>query len=161
MVLCPCTLPLEHLGQHSWLVVRRQEHVNLLKCALLQALFRGGFRQFEIELPNLRDGTVDDLVNDVIGDSPLLNELDHLPCFLPNPWNWYGDDLLHCAFLRIVLWSELHSFNGFLHHLRNRDVNGLFSDALISVEQLILVVISDRIPVATDLMSQDLCLGNS
>ena len=62
---------------------------------------------------------------------------DHVPSFLPNPWNWQGNALLHCARLHLVLWDELHSFNSFLDHLRNTDVDDLFNDAL-SIRTLVL-----------------------
>ena len=72
--------------------------------------------------------------------------------------------LLHCAVLHLVLWNELRSF---LHHLRNKNTNGLFNDALLnsfsrhrrnrSVAQLILVVL-DHIFVAGELTNQHLGL---
>ena len=35
---------------------------KMFNCALLQTLFMGGFRHFDIELPKLRDETVDDFL---------------------------------------------------------------------------------------------------
>ena len=83
----------------------------------MQTFFRCGFLCFEMEFANLRDGTVDDLVNAVIsrvllhtlsgieisvsddslshaiGNSSLLYELDHLPSFL-NLWDMSVGNLL-------------------------------------------------------------------
>ena len=93
---------------------------SLFNCALLQPFFRCGFLCFELEFANLRDETVDDLVNAVIsrvllhtlsgieitvsddslshtiGNSSLLNELDHLPSFL-NLWDMSVGNLLTVA----------------------------------------------------------------
>ena len=131
MLFCPCTLDYEHLDQDAWLIPGI--------CLML-------------------DGNVNDLPNDAVRNSFLRNKLDHLPSFPPNPWIWHGNDLLHCPALQTLLWNMLHTFNSFLRHSWN--FNDLFSDALdtrISVGQLALVV-SDRIPVARELMSQNLGL---
>ena len=85
----------------------------------LQTLFGCGFPHFDIETANLRDGTVDDLVNaaisrvlqhtlsgldflisdllsHTIGNSSLLNEPDHLPGFL-KLWDVNVDNLFTVA----------------------------------------------------------------
>ena len=93
------------------------------------------------------------MLDDALGNSSTQKKLDHLT-------SCNGNDLLQCAVLHLVLWNELHSVNSFSHHSRNRGINGLFNDALdtrISVGQLILVV-SDRIPVAGDMMSRNVVL---
>ena len=71
-------------------------------CALFQALCKDGFRHFDIELPNLRDESVDDLLNNTIRISFLLNELDHLSNFLPKLRNRQVSNVLHCVLLHTL-----------------------------------------------------------
>ena len=63
-------------------------------CVLLQALLRHDPHDFDNVFANLRDGNVDDLLSLLIGNSFLMDELDNLPSFSWNPWNWYGNDSL-------------------------------------------------------------------
>ena len=94
------------LRRHGHLVLLHGGHVdNPLRCALLQALVRDGFRDFDDWVPNLRDGSADDLLSDAVEDAFLWNELDYLPNFLANLRNWHVD-----AFL----WNELDYLPNFL-----------------------------------------------
>ena len=75
VVLCPCTLALEHLDQDAWLVLS----VNGRACKLLPCALFGHF---------------DDLVPDLGAEWAR---------FFPTLCNWHVNDLLRCAVLRRLL----------------------------------------------------------
>ena len=77
------------------------------------------FHDFNSLFLSLRAGNVDGLLNDVMGNSFLRKELDHLPSFLPNLRNWQINRLLLCVTLHPLLWNVLRNFNSFLHLFRN------------------------------------------
>ena len=54
--------------------------------------------------------------------------------------NWHGNDLLHCVVLHLVLRNELHSFNSFRPHLRNRDVNDRIRSRKITISSIIEMI---------------------
>ena len=69
---------------------------------------RDDFHDFDDWVPNLRDGSVDDLLSDAVENVFLWNELDYLANFLANLRNWHVD-----TFLR----SELDYLPNFLPNL--------------------------------------------
>ena len=71
-------------------------------CALLHALRRDDFQDFAASSLNLWAGSVDDLLNSETGDRIIRNELDRLPNFLPNLWDWHVDGFLRCALLHTL-----------------------------------------------------------
>ena len=125
---------LVHLLGFLWNL--RNWHGNgLLHCVALHTflwdVLHSGFHNFRGLCLNLRAGNVGGLLNDVMGNSFLRNELDHMLSFLPNLWNWHTNSLPQCVVLRLLLWNVLHNFKGFLHHFRHRDFNDLLNDVLL------------------------------